>query len=290
MKKTVIFCALLTTTFFLLPTISPARDYNAKTGRFMTMDTFEGSQEQPLSLNKYLYCRADPVQGTDPDGHDDIDIGSLLTSMSIDTSINAWHQVAVPTSVLFGGVGPDVTKPLKMTLDDVAKTYTSAPKATQDKASHNMVKPWTYYNENAWDIEPLFSIGRGAHLSLGGTEGSGVGARTVQYSHQGGSLNAYWAGAVNYALWGQMFRLSKDAHPHDPMYDLSVAESLAHGYKFVGSFVNGSSPTEEKSAYQFIRMGYNGTDPSSVALPFLRPNPKNIATPMVYEWHWLGLQ
>jgi RHS repeat-associated protein len=46
-----------------------ARYMNPGTGRFWTMDAYEGSSEDPLSLHKYLYCHADPVNGIDPSGH-----------------------------------------------------------------------------------------------------------------------------------------------------------------------------------------------------------------------------
>jgi len=46
-----------------------ARYLNPNTGRFWTMDSFEGSQTDPSSLHKYLYCEANPVNGWDPSGH-----------------------------------------------------------------------------------------------------------------------------------------------------------------------------------------------------------------------------
>jgi RHS repeat-associated protein len=46
-----------------------ARYYQPDIGRFWTMDTFEGHQNDPLSLNKYLYAHGNPVNGTDPSGH-----------------------------------------------------------------------------------------------------------------------------------------------------------------------------------------------------------------------------
>jgi hypothetical protein len=52
----------------LLPMVSRARDYSANIGRFMTMDTFEGDQEDPQSLHKYVYCANNPVNLTDPNG------------------------------------------------------------------------------------------------------------------------------------------------------------------------------------------------------------------------------
>jgi hypothetical protein len=44
------------------------------------MDSDEGRNEDPLSLHKYLYCQTDPVNNTDPSGHD---IGECLGVMDI---------------------------------------------------------------------------------------------------------------------------------------------------------------------------------------------------------------
>ncbi len=44
------------------------RHLNSATGRFMSMDKFEGNNQNPLSLHKYLYCAADPVNKIDPSG------------------------------------------------------------------------------------------------------------------------------------------------------------------------------------------------------------------------------
>ena len=46
-----------------------ARDYDPQTGRFISMDEHPGSQRIPLSLNKYLYGNADPVNHIDPSGN-----------------------------------------------------------------------------------------------------------------------------------------------------------------------------------------------------------------------------
>ena len=51
-----------------------ARYYNPQTGRFWTRDSYEGSQEDPQSLHKYLYCAASPVNRTDPSGHDPFEV------------------------------------------------------------------------------------------------------------------------------------------------------------------------------------------------------------------------
>ncbi len=46
-----------------------ARYYNPGIGRFQNMDTFPGMQFEPLSLHKYLYTHADPVNNIDPSGY-----------------------------------------------------------------------------------------------------------------------------------------------------------------------------------------------------------------------------
>jgi RHS repeat-associated protein len=45
-----------------------ARYYNQKIGSFLSLDTFHGSLSEPISLHKYLYANADPVNKLDPTG------------------------------------------------------------------------------------------------------------------------------------------------------------------------------------------------------------------------------
>jgi hypothetical protein len=48
------------------------RDYlNPDTGRFWTMDSYEGDNQDPNSLHKYLYCHGDAVNYKDPTGLSD---------------------------------------------------------------------------------------------------------------------------------------------------------------------------------------------------------------------------
>src|SRR6185436_1637533 len=47
-----------------------ARYLDVDRGRFWTMDSYEGSQQDPLSLHKYLYAHDNPVNGIDPSGND----------------------------------------------------------------------------------------------------------------------------------------------------------------------------------------------------------------------------
>lgn len=45
---------------------------NPTTGRFWSMDSFEGHASDPLSLHKYLYAHGNPVNGIDPSGHEGV--------------------------------------------------------------------------------------------------------------------------------------------------------------------------------------------------------------------------
>jgi RHS repeat-associated protein len=45
-----------------------ARYLNVSTERFWTMDDYEGDDQKPLSLHKYLYAEAGPVDQIDPSG------------------------------------------------------------------------------------------------------------------------------------------------------------------------------------------------------------------------------
>jgi RHS repeat-associated protein len=47
-----------------------ARYYDQRQGRFWSMDTWEGDQESPGSLHKYLYVLANPTMLIDPNGTD----------------------------------------------------------------------------------------------------------------------------------------------------------------------------------------------------------------------------
>jgi RHS repeat-associated protein len=58
-----------------------ARYLNVTTGRFWSMDTFEGDPQSPLSLHKYLYVIDDPVNRIDPNGKETL--GELIQSAAI---------------------------------------------------------------------------------------------------------------------------------------------------------------------------------------------------------------
>lgn len=58
MRKRIIFGVLLAMVLCLVPVVSQARWMNTNTGRFQTMDSYEGHGEDSLNLNKYLRAYA----------------------------------------------------------------------------------------------------------------------------------------------------------------------------------------------------------------------------------------
>jgi RHS repeat-associated protein len=58
-----------------------ARHMNPETGRFHTLDTYEGRLGEPLSLHKYMYAHANPVMGIDPSGY--FTLQSLMISIAL---------------------------------------------------------------------------------------------------------------------------------------------------------------------------------------------------------------
>jgi RHS repeat-associated protein len=60
------------------------RFYDISSGRFSRMDTYEGRNEEPLTLHKYLYSQSNPAMGIDPTG---------LSMWSI-ADVSAAHKIA----------------------------------------------------------------------------------------------------------------------------------------------------------------------------------------------------
>jgi RHS repeat-associated protein len=69
-----------------------ARYMNAGSARFWTRDSFEGRQEDPKSLHRYAYGEGDPVNNTDPTGHDVGDISGMLDALRSPVTVIALQR------------------------------------------------------------------------------------------------------------------------------------------------------------------------------------------------------
>ena len=80
-----------------------ARLMNPLTGRFWSADSYEGSQSDPQSLHKYLYCGGDGVNCIDPNGN------ASLTEVMVTAAIGATIGALVAVNVT-SYLNPNVTE------------------------------------------------------------------------------------------------------------------------------------------------------------------------------------
>ena len=69
-----------------------ARYYDQGVGRFTQMDTWMGRNHDPITLHKYLYANADPINNIDPSGH--FSLGSTGAANSIVGTLSTIAQQA----------------------------------------------------------------------------------------------------------------------------------------------------------------------------------------------------
>ena len=81
-----------------------ARYLNTATGRFWSMDTYEGDDEVPLSLHKYSYTQVDPVDGLDPSG---FSLADLIRGQEVHQKIGAIFRLWAYDPIL----GPGLSDP-----------------------------------------------------------------------------------------------------------------------------------------------------------------------------------
>ncbi len=74
-----------------------ARYYSPQTGRFWTIDAYEGDRDDPLSIHKYLYCAGSPISRIDPSGHDGEEI-STITAGSLSAGLGSVSAAATVTA------------------------------------------------------------------------------------------------------------------------------------------------------------------------------------------------
>ena len=259
------------------------------TGRFWTRDTFEGGQEDPLSLHKYLYAEGNPISNRDPSGHD---IGDELAIIDIDSTLDGLSFPALAVGTASGMGGPDVTKTLSTTLLEVqmafwswtpwqksiaANQLTSLPYPGHSGASGGLV--W------AWDIVPLKDVGfKTVNLIPSGNGYLDCGTPPWAYTVAVNS-KCFYAGSVNYAEWGVMFKSIHEYYESigDPMdagaYTLTWAQRFASLWKSH----YGDAGETAREATDFTAYGYNGTFPS-MGLS-CRPSSK-VCQSRDFEWVW----
>ncbi|MEQ1922235.1 MAG: discoidin domain-containing protein [Pyrinomonadaceae bacterium] len=76
-----------------------ARYLDVQTGRFISHDTYEGNQFEPISLHKYLYANADPVNKLDPTGK--FSVSELVETVKTYMVLAAIHFPRLTKAIVF---------------------------------------------------------------------------------------------------------------------------------------------------------------------------------------------
>lgn len=86
-----------------------ARWMDTRTGRFVSVDPENGQARLPMSFQPYLYCSVDPVNHVDPTGQVDMNLVSVMATMSIRGALSGMAiggvSGAVNGAILYGPGG-----------------------------------------------------------------------------------------------------------------------------------------------------------------------------------------
>jgi RHS repeat-associated protein len=261
-----------------------ARWMNPGVGRFQTMDDYEGDQEDPLSLHKYVFASNNPENKSDPSGNDvaDSEPGVLWPGSSGGS----------------GTGGPDVTAALNSTLSQVDSTFHSwfvLDRVKSARELHNWIGAAlgggrSGGGASAWDIKELEQVGFGPQNGINDINGLVCGIAPWKYTvtFKG---KCYYAGQVNYALWGEANKLvcsfllragplGGGLNPSD--YSLTSALDYVHEWKNLA--YGSGDPVYEEEAAEFTRYGYDRESPSN-ALP-CQPSGQTVpGNPFTWGWN-----
>jgi RHS repeat-associated protein len=90
------------------------RYYESETGRFTRRDTYSGHISDPITLHKYIYANANPVNGVDPSGFatitDSLSIINTISQLAARAYISVANPVVIEqarawASILAAGIG-----------------------------------------------------------------------------------------------------------------------------------------------------------------------------------------
>jgi len=94
-----------------------ARYLDVRRARFWSMDTEDGSDDDPISLHKYLYASANPINEFDPSGNDAI--AEVTTAMDMSMTLDNMSDIHYYMYRNGGG------KNVQITIDDAPGTSTA---------------------------------------------------------------------------------------------------------------------------------------------------------------------
>ena len=284
-----------------------ARYMNPAIDRFMTMDSFEGSQNVPLSLHKYFYAHGNPVNYVDPSGHF-VSLNEALATVAIigiATTIPGDARLPMISSSTSGSCGPEVSESVDNTLKDIQRTFAGWGGIQKYAACHKLyMGPDSLIlgaSTHAWDINPLRYIGASAQYpsDIWGKQHVTNGSKPRcewNVAYRGQCVNA---GYLNFIMWGAINRLCHETldvpvsiHPAidsvSHLWTLSRAQFWASVWKKY-FWLNWDGARDVKA---IVEAGYNHpTGGGSFTLPSgmshrCKTDPSNKADGRILSWRW----
>ena len=261
----------------LLPNLAQAF-YNPQTGHWLCRDPIE--ERGGANICGFL-------DNSSPNYVDNVGLVGMWTLPSSENlpPSSARPPIIPPLST----AGPDITAALRGTLKQVDIDWGKSQKkceACRNLRKIDVSKIWSeagWEALGAWDIVPLKNIGFGT--SFLPKKGTSDWQRTVQFRYNGGINKVYWAGAVNYALWGRMNALchiafgKSETSLQNTLFDVTMYKT-----KYLWDQLG--------DAQAFTKLGYENDSPESIALPtdsYHIADSGNVMKVSSFPYNWDGL-
>lgn len=212
-----------------------ARYLNTSTGRFWSMDRYEGDDESPLSLHKYLYAQGNPVNNLDASGNQiDEELAGQAISITEDNAptINLFQTLyGVQSSLtVAAGLGAKVLSDPN-TIEEVE----GAGEAGIAIVQRSFLQTETILTEAEAEATSLADSGSRARELLNElyTKLPSPNPADIEYHHivEQGGLNASRFGRALQSF-GNIVPLSDEAHLTITRFYASTHEWLPEGMRF----------------------------------------------------------
>jgi RHS repeat-associated protein len=266
-----------------------ARYYAPTEGRFLSQDPLAGSNQDPVTLHRYLYADSDPENIFDPSGKEGIGetaavlgaavvIGVALVDLGYQTIVQAGS-----TSSAWGARShhyPDITVPLQQVVNRIELKWYALrtdpvmrAKMAKTLTDLDLSNPFASPAANAWDIIGLNSASNSNgwidQASSPMLDGHSSDLRMVVVDGQ--TFHSY---SANYVAGGTMFRLAG--------YSQGDLDTWIDNWKMV----YGSK--DVTAAIAWANAGYDGWDaentPDSTISSLMPPAPYPASENLTVKW------
>jgi RHS repeat-associated protein len=127
-----------------------ARYLNTATGRFWSMDTWEGQFSEPASLHKYLFCSANAANCADPTGHD----GDFTTTMGTLADMQVLSAISLPNLINIAGATATALILIAAAPDIEAALDRYKDRFAQHEAIFTQALATFWYHFKQWQNDP----------------------------------------------------------------------------------------------------------------------------------------